>query len=196
MSLELFKINQSIFIPVSFVEHLNKHSKMSKKILLLGLLRSHINLSWKLILPRPSCFQAGVKSLERLKTCLHCDKHHEARLSALDAAPSNLNSIWKTAPVCWPRQSKANHFLPACQLLRSYQCHADGKTFRGWSQLPPKECSVKVKGFYVWKFRPEKYLCSPGGLVPSTLPAAAWERVASEYGSWPPREGLENITLC
>ena len=40
------------------------------------------------------------------------------------------------------------------------------------------------------------YLCSPGGLVPSTLPAAAWERVASEYGSWPPREGLENIALC
>ena len=158
MSLELFKINQSIFIPVSFVEHLNKHSKMSKKILLLGLLRSHINLSWKLILPHPSCFQAGVKSLERLKTCLHCDKHHEARLSALDAAPSNLSSIWKTAPVCWPRQSKANHFLPACQLLRSYQCHADGKTFRGWNQLPPKECSVKVKGSYVWKFCPEKYL--------------------------------------
>ena len=31
MSLELSKINQSIFIPVSFVEHLNKHSKMSKK---------------------------------------------------------------------------------------------------------------------------------------------------------------------
>ena len=31
MSLELFKINQSIFIPVSFVEHLNKHSKMSTK---------------------------------------------------------------------------------------------------------------------------------------------------------------------
>ena len=94
------------------------------------MLRSHINLSWKLILPHPSCFQAGVKSLERLKTCLHCDKHHEARLSALDAAPSNLSSIWKTAPVCWPRQSKAIHFLPACQLLRSYQCHADGKTFR------------------------------------------------------------------
>ena len=155
MSLELFKINQSIFIPVSFVEHLNKHFK---KILLLGLLRSHINLSWKLILPHPSCFQAGVKSLERLKTCLHCDKHHEARLSALDAAPSNLSSICKTAPVCWPRQSKANHFLPACQLLRSYQCHADGKTFRGWNQLPPKECSVKVKGSYVWKFRPEKHL--------------------------------------
>ena len=122
---------------------------MSKNILLLCLLRSHINLSWKLILPHPSCFQAGVKSLERLKTCLHCDKHHEARLSALDAAPSNLSSIWKTAPVCWPRQSKANHFLPACQLLRSYQCHADGKTFRGWNQLPPKECSVKVKGSYV-----------------------------------------------
>ena len=40
------------------------------------------------------------------------------------------------------------------------------------------------------------YHCSPGGLVPSTLPAAAWERVASEYGSWPPKEGLENIALC
>ena len=71
------------------------------------------------------------------------------------------------------------------------------KLFGGEISFLLKNVQSKSKGPMFESFVLKNvYHCSPGGLVPSTLPAAAWERVASEYGSWPPREGLENITLC
>ena len=71
------------------------------------------------------------------------------------------------------------------------------KLFGGEISFLLKNVQSKSKGPMFESFVLKNiYLCSPGGLVPSTLPAAAWERVASEYGSWPPGEGLENIALC
>ena len=71
------------------------------------------------------------------------------------------------------------------------------KLFGGEISFLLKNVQSKSKGPMFESFVLKNiYLCSPGGLVPSTLPVAAWERVASEYGSWPPREGLENIALC
>ena len=71
------------------------------------------------------------------------------------------------------------------------------KLFGGEISFLLKNVQSKSKGPMFESFVLKNvYHRSPGGLVPSTLPAAAWERVASEYGSWPPKEGLENIALC